>query len=542
MKKFLAAILAMTMILALFAGCTKPAGDDTPADKTDKPSQSTDAPVDVSAATQTKWEDSVVRVAIDTDPGNLGPYVANNNGRKQTLYEVYETLAAYQTRGGEVAGVMAKDWYEESTGVYVIELYDYITDTNGNNINADDVIWSITDAGYDQFKRYAKYVDDMEKIDEYKVRMTLNSNDMGTLEHILCHCWIVDKESYEASPDQFATNPAATGPYKIVEHVEGSKVVMEARDDYWQKEELRVNYQHQNVKKIEFIVIAEAAQKTIALETGTVDIVARTDYGSASGLLGNDNFNIDTMVSHENNTVIFNCNEASICSNPLVRQAICYAIDSQGIVDGVFDGHADAAWSVANEAYMDVDTAWADEEYYSYNPEKAKELLKQAGYESGCTVKVLCQTSEEYSRVTAIMQAYLQQVGIKLEILQYDKALTETYRREWDSFDMYIVAGGSPDYAIINLSEKLGATMFENGLNYCGIADAKLEEMIKRELDVTTHSDAGMTELHEYIRDNAYLYGLYHSYYFNICNDTVETVVGDHNRWLLPGCCEYVWN
>lgn len=542
MKKCFAMFLALVMALSLFAGCSSNSnGNANNNNKTDKPSNNNPV-VDTDELTQTAFEDTVIRVAIDGDPGNLGPYQPNNNGRKQTLYEVYECLAAYQTRGGEVAGVLAKDWYAESSGVYIIELYDYITDTNGNNITADDVIWSIMDAGFNQFKRYAKYIDSIEKVDEYTVRMTLNSNDMGTIEHILCHCWIVDQESYEASGDEFATNPAGTGPYKIVNYVEGSKLVMEARDDYWQKEELRVNYQHQNVKTIEFIVISEAAQRTIALETGTVDIVARTDYSSASSLLSNENFTIDTMVSHENNALHFNCNEASVCSDPRVRQAICYAIDTQGIVDGVFDGYADAAWSIANEAYMDVDTAWNDGEYYTYNTEKAKELLKEAGYEKGCTVRLLCKTSEEYSRVAAIIQGYLSQVGITMEIQQYDATLTETYRRDFTSFDMYLVNGGSPDYCVINLSEKLGATMFENGLNYCGIADSTLEAMLQRELNVDTHSDEGMTELNEYIEENAYMYGLYHSYFFNICNDTVVKTVGDHNFWLLPGCCEYVWN
>ena len=539
MKKLLAMCLATVMAVSLFSGC----GSLTEDSSSNKPSNtSSPATTDVGTLTETKWEDSSIRVGIDLDPGTLGPYETNNTGRKQTLYEVYETLAMYQGRGGEIKGVLAKNWYEEAARTYIVELYDYIYDTNGNQITADDVIFSF-DAGMQTYKRYLKYIESIEKVDEFTLRIVVNSDDVGTFDHILCQCWIIDQASYESSGDGMAAEPIGTGPYKMISYVEGSKLIMEAKDDYWQTDEsLRVKYQYQNVKTVEFIVITEATQRSIALETGTVDIVSGLSYAAATRFMDDDNFNVTTATDNNCRTFFLNCNEASICSNELVRQAILYAFDSQGLVDGVLDGAAEVAFAFGGAVYPDVYSTWDDGDYYAYDTAKAKALLEEAGYGKGCTVRLLTNTNEINGKIASILQGYLSQVGITLEIMQYEETLAKTYMHDFTMFDIYLAYAGAPDYIVIGWNSYLSNTIYDDGLNYCGINDPQLESLLQTAMNGNTHSEETMTELYNYMTDNAYVYGLFSPYLYTVSNKSVTSACVNHDNWLLPGCNTYLWN
>ncbi|MCD7902723.1 MAG: ABC transporter substrate-binding protein [Oscillospiraceae bacterium] len=537
MKKLLALCLAVAMTATLFAGCGSSATESGSTDD-----ESSSVSVDTEALSQTSWEDSLIRVGIELDPGTLGPYETNNTGRKQTLHEVYETLGMYQERGGEIKGVLAKNWYEESDNVYIVELYDYITDSNGNQITADDVLFSF-DEGLTTMKRYLKYVENAEKVDEYTVRIELNSGDVGVFDHILTMIWIVDQDSYESSENNMALEPVGTGPYKVVDYVEGSKLTMEAREDYWQTDEsVLVNYQYQNVKTIEFIVVSEASQQAIALETGVVDIINNMTYTAAARLMDDDNFNVDYSNDHAIRTLIFNCNEESICSNLALRQAILYAFDSDAVIEGAVDGYGGSVYAFGNERYYDVYESWDDGDYYAYDLDKAKELLEEAGYSDGCTVRLLTDTSEINSKIASVMQGYLNQIGIDLEIMQYEETLAKTYMRDFTFFDIYLAYSGSPDYAISAWYERLTNTTYDNGLNYCGINDETLEELMAIAMDEDTHNEETMTDAYNYITDNAYIYGLLSVYFFTAYNDAVTSVSVNYDNWMLPGCNTYVWN
>lgn len=534
-KKYFALFLAAVMTLSLFSGCS-------PATENSAENTGSSANTNVEQTAATNWEDSSIRVGIDLDPGTLGPYETNNTGRKQTLYEVYETLAMYQGRGGEIKGVLAKDWYEEADQTYIVELYDYIYDTNGNQITADDVIFSF-DAGMQTYKRYLQYIESVEKVDEFTLRIVTNSNDVGTLDHILCQCWIVDQDSYESSGDGMAAEPIGTGPYKMVSYVQGSKLVMEAKDNYWQTDEsLRVKYQYQNVKTVEFIVISEATQQAIALETGTVDIVSGMSYAAATRFMDDGNYNVSVATDNNCRTLFLNSNEASICGNELVRQAILYAFDSQGLIDGVLDGAAELAYAFGGTAYPDVYSAWADGDYYAYDTAKAKELLEQAGYGDGCTVRLLTNTNEINGKIASILQGYLSQVGITLEIMQYEETLAKTYVHDFTMFDIYLAYAGAPDYIVIGWNSYLGNTIYDDGLNYCGVNDPELQSLIETAMNGDLHNEETVTKLYNYMTDNAYVYGLFSPYLYTVTSKSVTSVCVNHDNWLLPGCNTYLWN
>lgn len=536
MRKIITVALALTVILGCFSGCSQ---------SVDTGNEST-TPKAPEVLDDVSWEDSIVKVGLTVDPAIFGPYQTTNKGRKQVLPEFYETLAMVQGVGGELEGVMAKSWYpaEGEENAYIVELYDYITDSKGNQITADDVIYSYTDAGANDFKRYLIYMDSIEKIDDFTLKITMNSTTVGAFDNLISRVYVIDEESFKADPTGMTSNPVGTGPYKLVEYTEGSKVVLQARDDYWQTDESKLcENQYRNVKTIEFVIIPEAAQQSIALETGTVDIMNGMSATAAIKFEGADGFNVSTVPGNNCRTIFFNCNESSVCSNLALRQAILYAIDSQELLNGVLDGAGEVAYCFGNNSYSDVYEEWNGGNYYAFDQEKAKELLKEAGYENGVTVRLLTFTGELESNIANILYAYLDQVGIKLEINQYEEALVKTNMRDFTTFDMFIPQrAAATKYVISAWYEKLSSTTWEDGLNYCGFEDPKLQALLDAANDVNTHSQETVTAVYEEMTENAYAYGMFTELNYTVYNDNVVSPCIDLDYWLIPGCCTFAWN
>lgn len=552
MRKIITLILAATLIVCSLAACG--GTNDTP--------QTSDASATVSAeevateasqpggeqaetAPAVAWEDTIVKVAISVDPAIFGPFQTTNKGRKEVLPEIYECLAMQQGVGGEIKGVLAKDWKavdgEENT--YEVEIYDYITDSEGNEITADDIIYSYTDAGFDDFKRYLGKMDSIEKIDDYKVKIKMKSSSIGAFENIITRVYVIDEDAFKADSEVMASNPVGSGPYDLVDYVAGSKVTLEAREDYWQKDEsLLVENQFQNVKTIEFQVIPEAAQQSIALETGEVDVVNGMSASAVDRFEGNSDYVVDSVLGNNVRTIIFNCNSGA-CSDVRVRQAICYAIDNEEMMQGILDGAGAAAFCAANETSVDVPDSWNDGTYYPKDIDKAKALLKEAGYENGLTIKLLTFTGETESDIANVIYAYLSEIGINVEINQYEEALVKTYQRDYSAFDILILQRfANNTYVTTNWYEKLSKTTWDDGLNYCGIADEKLEKLLDEANDVSTHNEETVEALRDYIDDNALLYGMFSSYNYTVHNNNIIDTCLDLDYWLIPGCCTYSWN
>lgn len=525
MKKVVALVLCVIMVLSLAAcGATEPKNEG-------------------GNNSDIAWEDSSVKVAIEADPGTFGPYETNNNGRRQVLPEIFEALGMYQGHGDTVTGVMAKKWYptEGKENTYTIEIYDYITDSNGNQITADDIIFSYTE-GASTYKRYLKAMESITKIDDYTLEIKLKTNELAALEHIMALCWIVDEDSYTSDADKMAYTPVGTGPYKFVSNVEGSSVTVVARDDYWQKDEsLLVNNQFRNVKNIEFLVVKESAQKSNMLKTGEIDIVSGMTYEQAKNFMEDPEYTVDSTLDQKARTLVFNCNEASVCSNLDLRQAICYAVDAAGVLAG-FDDAGELAWAIGNSTYPDVLEKWKEDGYYEQDLDKAKELLKKSGVAEGTTIRILTDNSEMNGTIATIIQGYLTQIGLNTEIMAYEQTLTKTYMRDFTSFDIYLVYNGNADFAVPMWQERLTNTSYDDGLNYCGINDSELQKLIDTAITVNGHTEENITALHNYIKDNALIYALFSPYIYTVANKNMTEEWLTEGMWLVPGCCKYVWN
>jgi ABC-type transport system substrate-binding protein len=215
----------------------------------------------------------VINVGINADPGDLSPWAPVSTGRSDTEEMLYQALATYVN--GEAESLLYKDYKLSDDEKYLdVFLYDYIRDSAGNPLKASDVVFSFDKAKASGNIRAISICDKAETLDEYSVRFYLNKQlFIGEIPSFLTQFYIVTRAAYEASPDGMATTPVSTAPYTVTRYTSGYILTFEKNQDYWQTDEsLTPARAKTNVKTINFYIITEPSQMTIALENGSIDM------------------------------------------------------------------------------------------------------------------------------------------------------------------------------------------------------------------------------------------------------------------------------
>ena len=556
-RRLTACCLALGLTVVTVAGCGGGGGN---AEATAEPAKESVELTTGAAAENQKAKDwsefvkdgkTVIRVGIEADPGTMDPYTTgSSNGKNATIKStVYQTLGMIQGVGGELAPEIAKSWEAVDPVTYDIEIFDYVYDTDGNHITADDVVFSFETCKASGSTPNTKYIESIEKTGDYTVRLTLNRAAVTLFERIMQSIFIVSQKAYEESPDNMATLPVMTGPYKVVEWISGSSMILEKNENYWQKPELAAKDINQAAKvdRIEYYVIKEASQMAIALETGTIDMVYNLDATEAQRFMDGgesaEGFNVFTSVNNLTQTMFLNVSEHSKFYNNLpLRQAVLYAYDSQAMVDGASNGYGVVCKTFGSDLLPDFQEKWNEEEYYEYDPEKAQELLKEAGIAEGeVSLRIVTNNSTMRNKIAQILQAYLLQVGIQSEILPYEDTLFNTYKNDPTQWDILLDNCGTSDQLMGMWRGKMDKGCCASGSANMAM-DEELQKLVEAAENPETNGPETVDALHQYMKDNAYVYGIYNNLTFTICRDVTTDISMSSLPWLMPAGCDYVWN
>lgn len=221
-----------------------------------------------------------------------------------------------------------------------------------------------------------------------------------------------------------------TSAYVLDSWVSGDNLTFKAFPDHW--------YGAPKIETIVVRIISESSVALMELQTGGVDVLfnlSLENYNSACGIEGVVGYDKQPSTV----SVFLGCNLKNEALSKLeVRQAIACAIDWDAICSGAFDNAAVSCCSPLGANAFGYDAKWETEYPYTYNPEKAKELLAQAGYANGLSLRVL--VDETPSRQLMAEQLYnmFAEVGITLEIQKYDLATTNDIVANSDDYDLYI--------------------------------------------------------------------------------------------------------
>lgn len=526
-KSVAAVMLAAAMVVSL-AGCGGNAsssttdgtnGTSTSAEKTEQTS-GTEQTVSGERAAATEQVDKVV-IGLTASSFDLSPFGSGSIPRHwmvQNLYAILFCTPYYGATLDELEPWLAKGIEKIDDVTYAVELNDYIHDSKGNKITSEDIVFSF-DHMYTEGQniRIGTYLDHIEIVDDYNMLFHLKKSGPGVIEYLMgdYSMAICDKGWFEsASDDEKRKDPATTGAYKVASYTPGAEITLEANEEYWQTDSSRRNHADiQNVKTIQYKVITEDSMRSIALENHEIDATVvdagelRRFYDGTNPL---DGWNVRVTGGVYCYSMFANMDSGmSVLSDDLnLRNAVMYALDSESILYGgnYDETTGEVCYSLGTSVMNGYQEEWKDDNYFTYDPEKAREFYKASGYADGeVKLRLLSRTSIP-DGVHSVIIANLEAAGFKVELLSYDQALFNTYKFDSTQWDIMLDNKGAAGYIITGWDMMFNPDGYKNG-SCCFTHDDKLTELLKKA--TTTGTVDNIQNFHEYLQEIACVKGLY---------------------------------
>ena len=427
MKKLLPLFLAMFMIIALAAcGETKPeettAEQRTAAALTDFYSQ----PAETQSPEATfKKEITVAHwQAIDS----IDPCLKNGNAAECVYKMIHGQLVNYDWISGTQTPDLALSWEIENAASYVFHLRQGVKFHNGEEMKADDVVYSFVErpAAVQGTTGTAVWneIEKVEVIDDYTVRFILKDNDADFMNRIyLGYYPVLNRKACEADSEKGYY--IGTGGWKIEEFKPNDRVVFTRFDDSWVWKENGVT----PTEKVTMRFIEESTTYAIALqnkEIAAASQIASVDLAAieASGA------HTVTYEAESLYYMIFNMANGKFANSEDLRKAVAYAINYEELIDYATEGLGSRAYSMWGKSQYGLFEDF--DEKYEFNLEKAKEYLTKAGYPNGIEVKLLIKDKN----VAPLLQAQLKAAGFEVIVDVKDTAGANAAVKEKD-FDLY---------------------------------------------------------------------------------------------------------
>lgn len=526
-RSLVCAVLILAFLLSLLTAC----GDSADGGAVVSPSMDTidENPIDETrATTETTGERyPSITIALSADPQNFAPFNSNEGSKDYVYRLVYEAL--FDCDDSVYYPVLAKGYTVVDDYHWDVEIYDYIYDSQGNHITASDVVYSYEatlDSGY--ANKYEAF-ESIEQTGEYTVRFTWTKPIDGVLEleYIFGHTLIFSQTAYESG--NFSTQPVGTGPYTMESFTSGSSCVFEARDDYWQTEELTAQGHHSNVQTIIAQVITESAQQVIALQDGRIDFSYSIPVENLSDFTDDgayaDSFSVYRAVNASGRAYYLfgNLSGNSVWSDENFRLAVFYALNSE-VIGKASGGAAGGTLALCSPKWTTFYDDWASLENYMTvtDLDLAKEYLDKTDYQ-GEELVLLVENNEVYKNMATMIVALLDQIGINVALSTSENTTTAALQLDDTAYDLSIMRCGSPN--LINSWNKLfNNADYDNGMAAGFNADSKLLELYSVCNSVTGYNLENMTELMQYVVDNAYAYAFAYEYDCYVYNNDIASL------------------
>ncbi len=351
-------------------------------------------------------------VILPSDPGSLDPHDNVMQGKHQSTRQIYETLVVYDETG-KLVPWLAEKWEYENDVTLVLHIRKGVKFHNGDTLKASDVMFTLKRSRADNTPA-AMQVDqvDFDKskvVDDYTLKLVTKAPyalQLPMLENPLCG--IISERSYKESNKDFNKSPVGTGPYKVVEYRSGDSLKLVGFDQYWIPGQ-------PYVKNVTIRYIGDASSRAMEAESGGSDIVYEISANDIDRIRANKDINLVSAMGANTSYLTFNQ-----LMKPLddirVREAIWCAVDIPQAIKVAYGNYGQVGTGIVSPG---IDGRHPDLKPFfpKQDLEKAKRLLKEAGYEKGFETEYACNASDQQRKdFGEVIQAQLAKIGIKVKI------------------------------------------------------------------------------------------------------------------------------
>lgn len=528
MKRSISLILAMVMLVALAAGCGKTTDNtkttDTEAANTENTEKNQSTADDETTAPAGDLSDESIVVAITTEPGTLIPDIAQPQTEASAIIQalMYETLftSEYLTLTPREGSLVEKSEQIDDTH-FRLTLRQDVTFQNGDKLTTADVLYTFQQGAAGVLSgEYSIYdVPDFKIEDDYNIVFaTVQPWAQGQERLAFEMFFIVNKSILEAAggaqtTQQYLEN-AGTGKYLFKEWVAGDHITLTRNDNYWNQDALPY------YKEIKFVFINDITARGMAVQSGDVNIAVGLDL--ANYKVYDADSNINTVRLEDNRTAVLFLNSGM--GGPLedvrVREAVYWCIDKDALRQVGMSGFGEIQDTIISTAASVWDGV--SPEIYKPDYEKAKELLAEAGYNDGVTLKF------RVYAVTATISMIQEQlrlggINVELEVAETPVHFAALSEGDFDlcyslqQFAYYTEPVRCVDGTHYTYSDVRGGTGYKNA------EFAEITERCYLAIDMTDRK-AAYADLQQHFRENFVSVGLFSGNYLCLTTPGIEGI------------------
>lgn len=423
-------LLSGVMALLLSASLCACGGSKTAEGTSEAAGESSEAETSNTLSEGTPVPGGSVVYGMTQDLASLDPHVDTDAGTRDVVFNLYEGLVKPTSDGGFIAAVASDYTISDDAKTYTFTLRDGVTFHDGTPVTIEDVKYSIDRYAEIQGESsaFSSLVDSVEVQDDKTLVVNLKESYSEFLPMMTIA--IIPKSNEDP-----AGNPIGTGPFKYVSYTPGQNLELEKYDGYWQEGV-------PSLDSVEFKFIADVDTAFVELQAGTIDILKYLTSAQAETL--GDDYKIVQGSMNLVHAMYLNSAYEPL-SKTEVRQALCYAVDRDAINNFIFGGKSHIIGShmiPAMSKYYEPEA----ETVYSYDPEKAKELLADAGYADGFDLEITVPSSySQHVDSAQIIADELSQVGINVTLNQV----------EWSTWLQDVYKGGNFQATVIGFDGTL---------------------------------------------------------------------------------------
>ena len=463
-KKFLALVLLMTLLGTVLSGCGDGSAAETQKSRADT-------------------NELVVGIAQDLDD-SLDPHKTVKAGTREVMFNVFEGLMK-PTPDGDLTPAIAESYeVSEDRMTYTFHLREGVQFHNGETVTAEDVVYSIqrcaaaTETGIVQVEAFS-VIQSIETPDDKTVAITISEPSNEFISYMTTAV-------LPAGYDKQDTDPVGTGPFKFVSRTAQDSVVLEKFNEYWGTPA--------QLDKVTLKIMENTDSLMMSLQSGAIDLCAHLTSTQVAQL--EKDFNVAEGTMNLVQAMYLN-NAVAPFDDVRVRQALCYAVDKQEIIDLAFDGYGSPIGSSMYPAfgkYFDDSLT----NYYTKDVEKAKALLAEAGYPDGFDMTITVPSNYKPHMDTAeVLVQQLAQIGVNatIEPIEWESWVSDVYAGR--QFQSTVVGVDASTMTARALLERFTSDYGKNFINY---NNAEYDALFQQTL--TAYDDAGQTAIYKQMLAN----------------------------------------